>query len=224
VATTAPAVPAAALVDDFTGSALNGSRWGTYQSTDANGAVYTPAMDTVGGGDLEITGSGANVSGAGNQTGGVCMCPSGGGHRYGIWQIRARADAGSGYGPVIGLSPDSGGFSAGYLNVMNINDPNRRTAYHEIQGPTGALLNDYVTGDMTAWHTYTIEWRAGYVRMYLDSTMIANVTAGGSVTIPAASMHLYIQLVPGPNAIVPAPDASTPAKVVLSIDWVRYSP
>jgi beta-glucanase (GH16 family) len=224
LATTAPAVPTAALVDDFTGSTLNGSRWATYQATNDNGSAYTPAMDTVSGGDLEITGSGTNATGAGNQTGGVCMCPSGGSHQYGIWQVRARTDAGSGYGPVIGLLPDSGGFAPGYLNVMNITDPNRRTAYHEIQGPSGPLLNDYVSGDMTAWHTYTIEWRAGYVRMYLDNTVIAYVTAGGNVTIPTVPLHLYMQLVPGPTTVVPAPNASTPSKVVLYIDWVRYSP
>jgi beta-glucanase (GH16 family) len=210
--------------DDFTGSSVDLSKWSLYTSTSTNGALVNPSQVTVSGGYLQITGAGNNATGVGNKTGGLCMCPTGN-HVYGTWQLRARADAGTGYGPSMGLWPESGTTKDnGYFSVLSIKDPTRKTSTHQLIGRSGTSLVGSDHGDFTAWHTYSIEWRSSYVKMSIDGTVVLNTSTGGSVVIPNTPMHLYMQLLAGPNDGIAAPDSSTPAKVTFDIDWARYAP
>jgi hypothetical protein len=210
--------------DEFSGSGLNLSQWDEYDGTATNGSVWSASADRVTGGELQIVGTGTNPSGAGNVSGGACWGCLTGGHRYGVWQLRARFDAGAGYAPAIGLWPAQGDVtSTGWLALAYVAQPNRTSSEHVVHGPDGSSLDGSVGGSLTGWHTYTLEWRPTYVKMYLDSTLMVDTTAGGvKVTIPSASMYLYIQQDVGPTDQVPAPNGSTPAQVTTHVDWVKY--
>lgn len=45
---------------------------------------------------------------------------------------------------------------------------------------------------------------------------------GATTSLPRTPMVLYVQTVSGPEGPIPAPNASTPDRVVLRVDRVRY--
>jgi beta-glucanase (GH16 family) len=208
--------------DDFTGPALDTSVWKAYDSTNPNGSTWSSSMVTVTGGELRIAGVGRNPTGAGNSSGGLCWCGTGGDRLYGRWQVRARFDAGAGYGPAIGLWPKSGKQTDGSIGFAE-SLPAGRKALHEYLVGTGTprFVERTVPGDFTAWHTYTVEWRSRYVRMYVDGKLYVDTGTQPGVVPPATPMHLYLQQLVGPGSGVSAPDAHTPASVTVHVDWVR---
>lgn len=217
-----PSYGTPAAADEFGGTDLDASNWGKYDSTASNGSKWSSAMDRVSGGELQIVGTGRNSTGAGNTSGGVCWGCTGTAHRYGVWQLRARFDRGSGYAPVIGLAPANGDMGKlGWITLMNMASPDRTSAESLVHGPNGSSADVTTSADGTAWHTYTIEWRADVVRMYRDGTSILDTTGKG-VTPPNVPMYLFIQQEVGPSGSVPAPNAGTPDQVTMHFDWVRY--
>jgi len=130
-------------------------------------------MVRVSGGELQLLGVGQDPTGAANKSGGMCWCPNSD-HRYGIWQLRAKFDAGAGYRPVIQLWPQSNNSTTdGAIDFANDSDAARtvlNVAMHPAGGGTAA--SGSAKGDFTAWHVYRVEWRATFVRMYLDGTII----------------------------------------------------
>jgi glycosyl hydrolase family 16 len=219
-----PGDPNLVAQEDFTGTALDTSRWSVYNSTSPNGSTWSAGMVTVAGGELRIAGVGRNPTGAGNASGGLCWCGTGGDRVYGVWQVRARFEAGAGYGPVIGLWPKSGNDSAdGAIGFADCRAPGRGTLTGYLVGPAGnpRFFQRWLTGTFTAWHTYTVEWRATYVRMYVDGKKYYDSTAQPGVVPPRAPLHLYLQQIVGPDHELPGPDAHTPATVTMHVDWVR---
>ena len=218
----APAFGTPAASDDFTGSALDSATWGLYESTASNGSTWTPDMVHLAGGELQILGVGRNTSGAGNTSGGACWGCHGVAHTYGVWQFRARFDAGAGYSPVIGLGPAQGDMdTVGWITLLNMPQAARTSATYLVRGPGSTAVTGSTSADFTAWHTYTVEWRATVVRMYRDNVLVLDTT-GKSVAIPSVPMYLFIQQEVGPTGSIPAPNSGTPGKVVMHFDWVRY--
>ena len=41
--------------------------------------------------------------------------------------------------------------------------------------------------------------------------------------IPTVPMFLYVQMIPGPEGPVPAPNPETPDQVTAHVDWARYT-
>jgi endo-1,3-1,4-beta-glycanase ExoK len=204
--------------DDFTAATLDTTMWTIY------GAPFSSDMVRVSGGELQLLGVGQDPTGAANKSGGMCWCPNSN-HRYGVWQLRARFDAGAGYRPVIQLWPQSNNSTTdGAIDFANDGDAARTTlgfALHPAGG--GAAATGTVKGDFTAWHVYRVEWRATFVRMYLDGTIIFDSsTSTTPLTIPSAPMHLTIQEDKGPGGGIPTPNAQTPVPVILHVDWVSY--
>jgi beta-glucanase (GH16 family) len=208
--------------DDFTGPALDTSRWSTYDSTSPNGSTWSSRMVTVVGGELRIAGVGRNPTGAGNASGGLCWCGPDGDRLYGKWQVRARFDAGAGYGPVIGLWPKSGKGDEAAIGFGECLPADRRSMHGYLVGTgTPRFFERTLAGDFTAWHTYTVEWRAKYVKISVDGKLVLNSATQPGVLPPATPMHLYLQQIAGPGDGVGAPDAHTPASVTVHVDWVR---
>jgi DNA-binding SARP family transcriptional activator/beta-glucanase (GH16 family) len=220
-ASTAAEQPAGA--DEFsTGTFPDPARWSLYTVTDPNGASWSPAAIHVVDGELRIVGHGTNPTGAGNVSGGMCWCGEDGNQLYGKWQVRAKFDAGAGYGPVIGLWPKSENASDGFVTFGQLFQPDRRNmkcfAYWAGGSGQGTL-----TGDFTGWHTYTVEWRASSVKIFIDHTLVYDSAHTPGFVAPQEPMHLVLQQMVGPRGDgVPAPDATTPEQVVMHIDWVRY--
>ncbi|HKT06121.1 MAG TPA: glycoside hydrolase family 16 protein [Rugosimonospora sp.] len=208
--------------DDFTGP-LDTTRWSLYENANANGSLWSHGAIQVTGGELQIVGTGKNPTGKGNVAGGLCWCGTNGDQLYGVWKIRARFDAGAGYSPVLGLWPRTNSAADGYITAVLLPDAGRTLSYGGVVwGPDSRNDVSDVTGTFTAWHVITIEWRATYVKLYLDGRVYYDSTRSKTAPqIPRVPMHLYVQVEPGPKDGVPAPDASTPARVVTHIDWVK---
>jgi hypothetical protein len=210
--------------DDFTAAALDKSRWAVY-GTSGPGA-YESDMVRVSAGELQILGVGRNPTAAANKSGGLCWCVDGN-HRYGSWQVRAKFDAGSGYRQVLELWPQSDSSTTdGSINFASDGDAAKKVLGVVLQPPAngGAPVHTSRDGDFTGWHVYRVDWRATFVRMYLDDVLIYDSSTSAGITIPHTPMHLVIQQDKGPGNGIPAANAQTPAQVVMHVDWVRYDP
>ncbi len=213
--------------DDFSGATVDTAIWGVYHSTGKNGSLWTTDAVRVVNGELQIVGTGRNPTGQGNVSGGLCWCGKGGNQLYGKWQVRAKFDAGTGYAPVIGLWPQSDHQTDGSMVFAGPKEADRHTMHGNVTWNAGHLVNyaTKVSGDFTAWHTYTVEWRATFVKMYVDDKLYLDSTASPTpVILPKLPMHLIIQQTVGPGDGVPPADASTPDQVVTHLDWARMSP
>jgi hypothetical protein len=200
-------------------------RWGVYGSTSPNGSVWAKEAVRVEGGILRITGIGRNPTGNGNVAGGLCWCGAGGNRTSGVWTVRARFDAGAGYGPGLMLWPESDKAADGFATFAGLSDANRKTVRSLVMwGTAGGKAETSRAGDFTQWHVYKVEWRAGSLRMSVDDQVFFDSASKPGVVVPTAPMHLVIQVVIGPKDGVPAANATTPDKVVTEIDWVRYTP
>jgi hypothetical protein len=208
--------------DDFTAS-LDKAKWSVYGTSPPS--TFSPDMVRVQDGELQVVGAGNNPTAAANKAGGLCWCVNGN-FRYGTWQVRARFDAGSGYRDAIVLWPQSGNKSTdGSVNLATDADAARKALVVSLQPPGGGASEGATRdGDFTAWHVYRVDWRASYVRMYVDDVLIYDSSAGTPKPVPHGPMHLVIQLDKGPAGGIPAANEQTPAEVVLHVDWVSYHP
>lgn len=203
--------------DEFDGSALDESRWNTYSGpTTAGVGRHDPANLAVSGGLLTITSHGRS-------TGGLAWA---GGRAYGAWEVRARAEPGTGYSPVILLWPDAEDWPlGGEFDLMEIPEGDRRTNHMTLHyGANDDQSTTAQAGDFTTWHDYAVAWNPGSVVGYIDGVEVFRSTVGPQV--PQRPMHLAIQQDIGPfGDWVPPIDASTPARVRAEVDWVRiYAP
>jgi hypothetical protein len=215
-------------VEDFSGAQLPPLQWNANETQQSNGSSWSPGMVRVGDGELQISGAGQNPTGRGNIAGSVCWCLEKGVMRtYGVWAVRAKFDAGTGYSPVIGLYSDVGESTPGwgFLTMARLDDGERRTMYPVIRGAGGRPVDGPpVTGDFTAWNTYAIEWRPDFVTISLNGTVIFDTRKfPARIAIPTVPMFLYMQMIPGPDGPVPAPNSDTPDRVTLHVDWARYT-
>jgi endo-1,3-1,4-beta-glycanase ExoK len=213
--------------DDFTEDALDQRRWQVYNAQSTNQVSrWDPSMVELNGGELQILGSGKSPDGNGNVSGGVCWCKGVGNQLYGIWQVRARFDAGRGYGQAILLWPQSNRWPQdGELDFVETPRAQKNVAYGTIHWGTDNQSDETeLTGDFTQWHVYTVEWRPDRVRMFVDNQVLYDSAASKQhPVIPSTPMQLAMQQEPGPfdTNWVPAPNATTPDQVVMHIDWVR---
>jgi hypothetical protein len=207
--------------DDFTAATLDKTKWNIY-----TGTSFSADMVRVQGGELQVLGVGRNATATANKAGGLCWCGNGN-YTYGTWQVRARFDAGAGYGVVVMLWPGSNnGTTDGYVDFAQDNDAARKTVGVVLNPPGGGTAGKASrTGDFTAWHVYRIDWRATYIRVYLDGALIYDSsTDAAKPAVPNKPLHLVLQVNKGPSGSIPAATAQTPAEVVTHVDWVSYAP
>jgi endo-1,3-1,4-beta-glycanase ExoK len=213
--------------DDFTGTAIDRSKWEVYQAPASNHvSQWLTSMVTVADGELRIAGHGNSPDGVGNVSGGVCWCRGLGNQAYGIWQVRARFAAGTGYGQAILLWPESNRWPQdGELDFVETPGGPKTTAIGTVHwGADNQQDARKASGDFTAWHTYAVEWRPTFVTMSIDGRVYYDsAKSARHPAIPTGPMQLAIQQEPGPfgHNWVPAPNGSTPDQVVMHIDWVR---
>jgi hypothetical protein len=211
--------------DEFSGTSLDSTRWSVYGG---DGSVYSPNAVRVSGGELQVLGIGRNPTAAANQAGGVCWCRTAGDHVYGTWQVRARFDAGSGYRMIVGLWPKSNDSTGdGNITFASDSDAARKSLGVLLNQPgtAGANQTAGLAGDFTAWHVYTVDWRATSVKISVDATVIYDSTKQATrPVIPNKPMHLVVQVDKGPTTDIPAANSSTPAQVIEHLDWVHFSP
>ncbi len=210
--------------DDFTAATLDRTKWSVYGSSTPG--TYEANMVRVSAGELQVLGVGNNPTAAANHSGGLCWCVDGN-HTYGSWQVRARFDAGSGYRQVLELWPQSDNSAIdGSIVFARTGDATKKSVGMVLVPPAGgAAVHTSRAGDFTAWHVYRVDWRASFVRMYVDDVLAYDSSAGTTpLAVPHAPMHLVIQQEKGPGGGIPAANAQTPEQVVMHVDWVSYDP
>ena len=147
---------------------------------------------------------------------------------YGKWEVRFRFDEGYGVGGAILLMPENmwppeidiyedGGQTSDRLEMSATlhYSPSNETIQRTLRGT-----------DFSAWHTVGVEWTPGKVVYLVDGVPWGSVT---SPHVPDVPMWLAVQAPTGEcgDEWAPCPNATTPAKVVMEVDYVkawRYDP
>jgi len=199
--------------DDFNGGALDAKKWSAYDSVGGFGnGLRRPSAISVSGGSLAITAAGETSGGMENSFSQV----------YGRWEFRARTDYGRGFGSAILLWPDSEKLADGEIDIAEVPFEKRDIVHFVLHsGAGGNTLNgSRLAGDFSQWHTFAVDWLPDHITWYVDGR--ARFTVTDKSRIPDTPMHLAIQLDQGPvKDWILAPDATTPAKIRLQVDWVR---
>lgn len=200
--------------DEFDGTAVDEALWNPYsgRTTDDVGQ-HVPGNLSVSDGTLKITSRGY-------ETGGMAWNP---GQLYGRWEVRARTQPGTGYGPVVLLWPDAEDWpEGGEINFMEIPSPARGESHFVLHyGEDNSQVGTSTRGDFTQWRTYAVEWTPDHVAGFIDGQEIFRTD--DAEKIPPRPMHLAIQQDIGPfgKDWIPPLDETTPEQVQLEVDWVR---
>jgi beta-glucanase (GH16 family) len=202
---------------DFTGTAVDQSVWDLYDSVGNAGVGWRrPHTITVEDNLLRIKATG-EVSGGLSQKFG---------QTYGRWVIRARMEAGAGYGPAILLWPDSEKWPEdGEIDIVELPKGDRKEVIMTTHwGEDNSQISKGVKGDFTQWHTFMIDWLPDRLVFSIDGEEKWRVTNPDA--IPRKPMHLAIQNDVGAcDSWIGCRNKSTPENVSLWVSSVRvYSP
>jgi beta-glucanase (GH16 family) len=202
---------------DFTGDTVDPTVWDLYDSVGNAGVGWRrPHAISVENGMLRIKATG-DVSGGLSQKFG---------QTYGRWVIRARMEAGQGYGPAILLWPDSEKWPEdGEIDIVELPKADRKEAIMTTHwGADNSQVSKGVKGDFTQWHTFAIEWLPDRLVFSVDGKERWRVT--DPEAIPTKPMHLAIQNDVGAcDSWIGCRNKSTPQDVSLWVSSVRvYSP
>lgn len=211
------------FTDDFTGTTLEQPKWIVYEGQPENdpGGWFDPSRVSVRDGMLVI---GAWQDPARDNlyaTGGVSNRHSHTGP-YGRYQIRFRADQGTGIAYVVLLWPSDDNEYPPEIDIAEDNGKDRQTVYgvlHPTDQQTYRIEEFQVKADATKWHTVGLEWTPGRLVYTLDGEVWAR-TDGGQVPTEQMSLALQTQAWYCGHGWEACPDRSTPERVNLEVDWV----
>jgi beta-glucanase (GH16 family) len=200
--------------EEFDGDALDEDVWSPYKGhTTADVGRHDPDNISVSDGTLKLTSRGSTSAGLAWDEG----------QKYGRWEVRARSQAGTGYGPVVLLWPDAEDWpEGGEIDIVELPKPDRAKAHFTVHwGEDNHQDSASVEGDFTQWHTFAVEWTPEHVIGYVDGDEIYRTTRKDA--IPPRSLHLAMQQDIGPygDDWIPARDGSTPGTCTFEVDWVR---
>ena len=213
------------LADDFTGSALDTSKWRLYwgQPGGDPGGWFDPAHVSVSGGQMVLAGSRDPADGGKWATAGVSDSP-GLVQTYGKYLVRFRFDSGVGIAHAILLWPADNSWPP-EIDFSEDNGANRQTTYATLHwGSNNTQVQRKVAVDLTKWHTLGVEWTPDRLVFTLDGRPWSTLT---SSHVPAIPMTLDIQTQAwacGTSTWERCPNATTPSHVNLYVDWaVAYA-
>ena len=200
--------------DEFNGSSLDKSVWSPYTGKTTDGVGQHQEQN------LSVADGLLTITSHGRFSGGLSWDP---GQMYGRWEVRARAEAGNGYGPVLLLWPDAEDWPVGgEVDFLEIPKGDRKVNNFTVHyGQDNSQNSTSQNGDFTQWHNYAVEWTPDHVAGFVDGKEIFRTTDQSQ--LPPRAMHLGIQQDVGPYGTdwIPARDDTTPAAVKFQIDWVR---
>jgi beta-glucanase (GH16 family) len=214
------------LADGFDGSALNTSIWGAYSGQPGGdpGGWWEPSHAVVRNGVLRLETyrdrpKGDRRKGRRWVSGGVSSA-HGLEQRYGKYAVRFRMDAGHGVAGILLLWPQHGWPPEIDFAEMGGITPGRPGVTATLHyGRRDRTIARSVRADFTTWHVAGVEWNPGQIVYTLDGRRWATVR---SRHVPKQNMELDIQAQAGTcgHRWAPCPNAKTPAKVDLQVDWV----
>lgn len=207
--------------DDFR-HGLSASRWGRYSGQPGGdpGGWWAQSHVTVEHGILDLETYRDSRFGGRWVSGGVSSAPALK-QTYGKYEVRLRIGRGKGVAAVVLLWPVGDHWPPEIDFAENGGETNARDhiAATLHYGPRDDQIQHSVRRDFSRWHTVGVEWTPGRLVYTLDGRRWATVH---SPAVPAEPMELDLQTQAGTcrEASAPCPDATTPARVSVEIDWV----
>jgi beta-glucanase (GH16 family) len=208
------------FADDFAGTSLNASNWGTYQGQPGGdpGGWWDPSHVVVHNGLLELQTYQDPAFGNRWVSGGLSSARALK-QTYGKYLVRFRMDKGNGIGGIGLLWPSDGGWPP-EIDFVEDGGGNRTDTSATLHyGSSDNQVQRSVSADFSQWHTIGVEWTPGTLTYTLDGAVWATVV---NVNVPAVPMEMDLQTQAGTcgDQWAPCPDATTPAHVNLQVDWV----
>jgi beta-glucanase (GH16 family) len=207
------------FTDDFVSAEGFPSRWFSYsgQPDGDPAAWWDPSHVEVKNGMLVLRGYRDDRFGGRFVTGGVSNGPALS-QSYGKYLVRMRVDKGNGigYAALLWRSDDSPEGEVDFAEDAG-GDRTKTTATQH-WGAENHILQHYLYGDFSVWHTFGIEWTPGTFTYTVDGMVWATTD---SAFTPSEPMFLALQSQAWPCLWwTTCIDASTPANVDVQVDWV----
>jgi beta-glucanase (GH16 family) len=138
---------------------------------------------------------------------------------YGRYIVRFQMDVGYGIAYTMQLWPTNDQWPP-EIDILEDNAKGRDMTSATLHyGSDDRMLHREVKGEFTGWHTAEVEWAPGHLTYRLDGTVWAAMTSG---YVPSTPMSIAIQTQAWPcgNTWEGCPNATTPDRVNLHVDWV----
>jgi beta-glucanase (GH16 family) len=140
---------------------------------------------------------------------------------YGRYEVRLRMDRGKGVAMIVLLWPVRDQWPPEIDFAENGGQTNTRNGVTATlhYGADNSQIQRSVRADFTRWHVVGVQWTPGLLVYTLDGRRWATVHGG---VVPSQPMEMDIQAQAGTcgDRYAPCPDATTPARVNLQVDWV----
>jgi beta-glucanase (GH16 family) len=141
---------------------------------------------------------------------------------YGKYEVRFRVDNGKGVAAILLLWPvrDHWPPEIDFAEVGGMTGRRGSMSATLHYGAADDQIQRSVRADFTRWHTAGVEWTPGKLVYTLDGKSWGTVR---SRHVPREPMELAMQAQAGTcgDRYAPCPDATTPAKGNMQVDWVR---
>lgn len=200
-----------AFQDGFNYSSLAtlDTNWSRYNGAGHSGnGVRSPAAWTLDGQYLTVTGDSTGTTGG--------MSHRDRGRTYGRWEVRMRVPSrDTEYHPVLILWPDQGRVAANNCAEIDFSESTSNVTVNKFflhHSCSGAQQSAQQTVDMTQWHNYAVEWRAGRLTGWIDGVQWFSTT--DPTLVPSDPAHLTMQL-------DWFPDGTPVATSTMQIDWAK---
>lgn len=142
--------------------------------------------------------------------------------KYGVWEVRFRADRGAGFSPTILLWPTAPAKwpADGEIDIFESPlEVHQGGIFVLHNGSDNKTKSKGVEADFTQWHTVTVDWEPDRITFYLDGE--AEWTSTDMSYNPTTSpMHLVLQMDAGCGWIQ-CPNRSTPQTTTMHVDSIK---
>jgi beta-glucanase (GH16 family) len=210
------------FAEDFNSGNFS-DRWYTYEGQPGGdpGGWFLPSHVSQSNGRLAITGAKENTpNGNIYATGGVSNAKSFS-QTYGRFEFRFRMDRGYGIN-FAALLWSANDMWPPEINVAEDEGQSRDLITATLHyGANNAMITRSNKGsaDFTKWHTAGVDWKLGSLTFRLDGKVWATINSPNVPNIPM-TMAIQSQAWPCGHSFSDCPNATTPAKVNLEVDWV----
>jgi beta-glucanase (GH16 family) len=210
------------LADDFTGNAVDATKWGVYdgQPIGAPAAWWSSSHVVVHNGFAELQTYKDPANSNRWVSGGMSSAP-GLKQTYGKYEVRFRADKGKGVALAFLLMPSDNTWPP-EIDFAEDDDGTRNPMFSYLHfGVDNTQIEKKVTVDTTQWHTMGVEWTPHHLTYTLDGNPWSSVESANVPSKPM-EMDLQAQITEACTDTAPqfCPDSTTPEHVNVQIDWV----